>query len=162
MTDLAARGLDLPDVNFVIHFDYPSSHQVFVHRSGRTARAGREGKVIALLTYHELPYMVELAGYVGRKLANEEAGEELISYGTVPPGVLTEYVEWLTERRGSKEMKAMEEVAMRAEDKFKRCRAEAGQVNVKRARALALGVFFYLCSRTTVSWMRWSLSSRLL
>lgn len=52
VTDLAARGLDIPEVNYVLHYDYPSNHQIFVHRSGRTARAEREGHTIAMATYH--------------------------------------------------------------------------------------------------------------
>ena len=52
VTDVAARGLDIPEVNFVIHFDYPSNHQIFVHRSGRTARAEKSGHTISLITYH--------------------------------------------------------------------------------------------------------------
>ena len=58
VTDVAARGLDIPEVNFVIHFDYPSNHQIFVHRSGRTARAEKAGHTLAILTYHEIPYLV--------------------------------------------------------------------------------------------------------
>jgi ATP-dependent RNA helicase DDX54/DBP10 len=52
VTDVAARGLDIPEVNFVLHYDYPSSHQIFVHRSGRTARADKQGHTISLITYH--------------------------------------------------------------------------------------------------------------
>jgi ATP-dependent RNA helicase DeaD len=48
-TDVAARGLDLPDVGLVIHADMPQNAQVLVHRSGRTGRAGRHGLAIVLV-----------------------------------------------------------------------------------------------------------------
>lgn len=48
-TDVAARGLDLPDVDIVLQVDPPQDPKVFSHRCGRTARAGREGKAIVLL-----------------------------------------------------------------------------------------------------------------
>lgn len=49
VTDLASRGLDIPEVGLVIHFDYPSNHKIFVHRSGRTARKGESGQTIAFI-----------------------------------------------------------------------------------------------------------------
>ena len=47
---MAARGLDVPDVDFVIQYDPPQDPKVFSHRCGRTARAGRGGKAIVFLT----------------------------------------------------------------------------------------------------------------
>ena len=49
-TDLAARGLDIDHVSCIMHFDLPQLAEDFVHRSGRTARAGRSGESVALLT----------------------------------------------------------------------------------------------------------------
>lgn len=47
-TDIAARGLDLPGIAAVIHYHVPRAAEVFVHRSGRTARAGRAGESVAI------------------------------------------------------------------------------------------------------------------
>lgn len=49
-TDLAARGLDTPWVNHVVNFDFPRSLQDYLHRAGRTARAGRGGAVTSFIT----------------------------------------------------------------------------------------------------------------
>ena len=92
VTDVAARGLDIPEVNFVIHYDYPSNHQIFVHRSGRTARAERVGHTLSIVSYHELAYLVELATYVTKKLGNEANNLDAINYGTVPHEILNQYV----------------------------------------------------------------------
>src|ERR1019366_8896552 len=48
-TDVAARGLHIDDVGLVVHFDPPNDHKDYLHRSGRTARAGASGTVLALV-----------------------------------------------------------------------------------------------------------------
>ncbi|KAK9676522.1 hypothetical protein RND81_11G082600 [Saponaria officinalis] len=49
-TDVAARGLDIPNVDLIIHYELPSSSEIFVHRSGRTGRAGKKGTAILVHT----------------------------------------------------------------------------------------------------------------
>lgn len=56
-TDVAARGLDVSDVHWVVQFDAPQDPAFFVHRCGRTARAGRQGKSLLLLTRKEEAYV---------------------------------------------------------------------------------------------------------
>ena len=56
-TDVAARGLDIPDVSHVINFDIPESTEAYVHRIGRTGRAGREGAAITLVSPRELRWL---------------------------------------------------------------------------------------------------------
>ena len=53
-TDVAARGLDINGVDCVMHFDPPEDHKAYLHRSGRTARAGSTGVVVSLLLYNQI------------------------------------------------------------------------------------------------------------
>ena len=52
-TDVAARGLDLPDLELVIHADIPKNRESLLHRSGRTGRAGRKGVCVLIVPYNE-------------------------------------------------------------------------------------------------------------
>ena len=56
-TDVAARGLDLPDVSWIVQLDTPQEPEFFIHRIGRTARAGRAGNAMVFLLANEEPYI---------------------------------------------------------------------------------------------------------
>ena len=52
-TDVAARGIHVDDVDVVIHYDPPEDHKTYLHRSGRTARAGESGVVVTLVLWNQ-------------------------------------------------------------------------------------------------------------
>ena len=72
-TDVASRGLDIPGVDLVVNYDMPRLPVDFVHRSGRTARAGRRGRALSLVTQHDVELVHAIETHVGRKLDLFEA-----------------------------------------------------------------------------------------
>ncbi len=67
-TDVAARGLDVAGVPCVINYDLPYNPEDYVHRIGRTGRAGASGEAIALFTPDEEKYLIEVEKLIGRKV----------------------------------------------------------------------------------------------
>ncbi|VDL96199.1 unnamed protein product [Schistocephalus solidus] len=68
VTDLAARGIDIPLLDNVINFHFPGQPKLFIHRVGRVARAGRAGMAISFVDSDELPYLVDLFVFLGRRV----------------------------------------------------------------------------------------------
>lgn len=68
VTDVAARGIDIPLLDNVINYDFPAKPKLFVHRSGRVARAGRPGTSYNLITRDEMGYLLDLHLFLGKKL----------------------------------------------------------------------------------------------
>ena len=62
-TDVAARGLDVPDVSHVINYDMPRGADVYLHRIGRTGRAGAKGVAISLIEAHDFVWVGKVARY---------------------------------------------------------------------------------------------------
>lgn len=77
-TDIAARGLDIPSVDVVINFDLPGHGKDYIHRVGRTARAGRSGKAIAMVTQYDVEIYQRLEGLLGKKLPECKLDEETV------------------------------------------------------------------------------------
>ena len=64
-TDVSARGIDVSDLGFVIHYQLPEHLEYFTHRSGRTARAGKKGASIALILDNERQKLNEIESKLG-------------------------------------------------------------------------------------------------
>jgi ATP-dependent RNA helicase RhlE len=70
-TDVAARGLDIPGVSHVINFDLPEDAESYIHRIGRTARMGREGEAISLVTPQERVALGQIERSLGEELTRQ-------------------------------------------------------------------------------------------
>jgi len=67
-TDVAARGLDIPDVSHVINYDLPDDPDSYIHRIGRTGRAGKEGDAITLVSPRELRQLRFIERMIGKRI----------------------------------------------------------------------------------------------
>jgi superfamily II DNA/RNA helicase len=67
-SDVAARGLDIPDVSHVFNFDVPTHSEDYVHRIGRTGRAGRSGCAFTIATEHDTKYLDQIEDLIKRKI----------------------------------------------------------------------------------------------
>ncbi|SCC69340.1 ATP-dependent RNA helicase DbpA [Bacillus cereus] len=79
-TDVAARGIDIDNITHVINYDIPLEKESYVHRTGRTGRAGNNGKAITFITPYENRFLEEIEAYIGFEIPKELAPskEEII------------------------------------------------------------------------------------
>ncbi|CAG8489522.1 10873_t:CDS:2 [Paraglomus brasilianum] len=75
-TDIASRGLDIPLVDAVINFDIPQNSKDYIHRVGRTARAGRSGKSITLVTQYDVELFQRIEQVIDKKMEQFPLGDK--------------------------------------------------------------------------------------
>lgn len=144
VTDVAARGLDIPILANVINYDFPSQPKIFVHRVGRTARAGKEGWSYSLVTQQDMPYLLDLQLFLSRKIligrADREPGmfKDMIVVGTLKRDRVEQYSEeTLKLLEDDVDLAAMKDVAAKGEKQYLRTRNSASAESVKRAKTLS-------------------------
>lgn len=159
VTDVAARGIDIPVLANVINYSLPASSKIFIHRVGRTARAGNKGWAYSIVKENELPYLLDIELFLGKKvlltsmydkkceLLKESKGdayvEPKISYtdrivlGSFPRSKLEashEMYEALL--RNNYDLTVIRDVAVKGERLFHRTRQAASVESVKRSKEL--------------------------
>lgn len=155
VTDVAARGIDLPVLEHVVNYDFPSSPRVFVHRVGRTARAGKRGFAWNLIHHSELPYLCDLQLFLARPLIASKSintqqmepdepldlHKELV-IGTLPRDALDNEVEYVNESLNNANsavavgLPALKQVVTRAHQMYQRSQSKASQESYRRAKEM--------------------------
>lgn len=142
VTDVAARGVDMPHINHVINYDFPSQPKIFVHRVGRTARAGRKGWAYSLCRHVDLPYLIDLQLFLGKPLvvgrSNPEPNyAEDFVVGSVAPYQLESSVEIVNKQlTDDEDLLNLLSVAEKGERQYQRTRNQASNQSVHRAKEL--------------------------
>lgn len=143
MTDVAARGLDLPYLANVINYDFPSQPKIFVHRVGRTARAGRKGWSYSLIRDSDVPYLIDLQLFLGQPLVFEKTPGKEPNYarevvvGTFVQDELEPEVELVNRlHEDDEDLTNLQIVAGKGEAQYTRTRNSASSESVKRTKQL--------------------------
>lgn len=84
-TDVAARGLHIPDVSHVINYDLPQDVEDYVHRIGRTARFGASGEAISFICEEYAYSMPDIETYIGEKVPVQPVAQELLAQDVIMP-----------------------------------------------------------------------------
>jgi ATP-dependent RNA helicase DDX54/DBP10 len=141
VTDVAARGIDIPVLANVINYDFPPQPKIFVHRVGRTARAGQRGWSYSLVRDTDAPYLLDLQLFLGRRLLlGRESGEtpnyaEDVIAGALLRDKLESTTEWITKLLGDDvDLSALRRVAEKGEKLYIRTRNSASSESAKRAK----------------------------
>lgn len=143
VTDIAARGIDIPVLENVVNYDFPQGARVFVHRVGRTARAGRQGWAWSFVTNVDLPYLLDLQLFLGRPLTNnaqqdgDQAFIESLVLGTFERSRIDEDVEYIRAlEEANHSLTTLRDVMKRGHALYERSKGKATPPSYNRAKEM--------------------------
>lgn len=146
VTDVAARGIDVPYLNNVINYDFPDKSKLFVHRTGRAARAGRSGTAYSFVNVStDLPYLIDLQLFLGRTwvLAGELSGEDTtdlktsILFGDFPNHLYQDQIEQVENLlKSSHDLSTKKKVSENGLKLYLRTRSQASKQSYQRSKQL--------------------------
>jgi len=149
VTDVAARGLDIPVLEHVINYDFPVGARIFVHRVGRTARAGRKGWAWSFVTHSEAAYLCDLQLFLARPLlgvaahppsvrVSEEPYTQSLILGPFPRDAVDAEVEYIrTLHATHHSLPSLRGVMDRGQSMYERSRGKASVASHKRTKEMA-------------------------
>ncbi|KAF9118912.1 ATP-dependent RNA helicase dbp10, partial [Mortierella sp. 14UC] len=143
VTDVAARGIDIPVLENVINYDFVDNSKVFIHRVGRTARAGKKGWAFSFVSPEELPYLVDLQLFLARKMVVGSSSAEEPDYtsdivlGGLPLNQLEDDSEWVKNNVfDDTNLQALKGVSMNGYKLYCKSRPSAAVESYKRAKEI--------------------------
>ena len=143
VTDVAARGIDIPILENVINYDFPHGARVFVHRVGRTARAGRQGWAWSFVTHAELPYLCDLQLFLARPLTStitdnsDQTFTQNLVLGTFEREKIDEDMEYLRSLDNvNHSLPTLRDVMKRGHIMYERSKGKASLQSYKRAKEM--------------------------
>ncbi|CAB3409888.1 unnamed protein product [Caenorhabditis bovis] len=139
VTDVAARGVDIPLLDTVINLHFPPKAKLFVHRVGRVARAGRSGTAISLIANDELPYLADLFLFLGKPINFAQDGsvykEDETLIGRVPDSIVSVETEFFNSiHDNNEEMLDLRQKANNAMQKYTRTRPPPSAESARRVK----------------------------
>ncbi|MGH0183820.1 UNVERIFIED_CONTAM: hypothetical protein FKN15_012677 [Acipenser sinensis] len=139
VTDVAARGIDIPMLDNVINYNFPSKAKLFLHRVGRVARAGRSGTAYSLVAPDEIAFVFDLHLFLGRPLQlagprHSQPDEDGVC-GRVPQSILDDEEAMLvTAHENSLDLQNMRRISDNAYMQYLKSRPNPSPESVKRVK----------------------------
>ncbi|XP_067142208.1 ATP-dependent RNA helicase DDX54 [Centruroides vittatus] len=139
VTDIAARGIDIPHLDNVINYNFPAKPKLFVHRVGRVARAGQSGSAYSLIAPDEAAYLLDLYLFLNRPLHfSENTSDETNDLcGSAPQSIIDEEADLILEWHQSNiDLRNLKKVCENAYKQYIKSRPAPSAESVRRAKVI--------------------------